>query len=373
MDRWDLLNHKPHPWRWAGDKGTSLLRIVGSCGQRLFGLEPAERLRRQKGTAQDPVLVAHASAVLSDAAIHWLIENPGQVLTTPAGTPAAVACAPAEVEGGERWIKGEAAPQSVNPTLLEPMFIRKLRRRDTLLVRRLDESPVATVERELFGTVYKGVTDLVTKYAWPVPAFWATKFCARLGIGPNPVTILGIALVAAVAYLWAEGQMIEGLVLAWLMTFLDTLDGKLARVTVRSTWLGNILDHATDIIHPPVWWACLAIGLERLQPAFGEAIWMAFGAILASYVLGRGIEELFKRRTGYNAYLWQPFDSAFRLIVSRRNVILLIMTAGFVSGTAVQAYLTVAAWTVLSVFVQLVRFIQAAIAARHRPIEPWLK
>jgi phosphatidylglycerophosphate synthase len=349
-----------------------LLRIVGSCGQRLFGLEPAERLRRQKGEAENPVLVAHAATVLSEPAVSWLVDNPGVVLTTPSGLPAAIACEPGDCDRAVQWIDGAPGAESLNPALIEPMFIRKLRRRDTLLVRRLDESPVASVERELFGTVYKGVTDIVTKYAWPVPAYWATKFCARLGIGPNLVTIVGIALVALVAWLWSNGQIAEGLALAWFMTFLDTVDGKLARVTVTSSWLGNILDHATDIIHPPIWWICLAVGLEGRFPDYSRSIWAACWAILGAYALGRAIEELFKRRTGYNAYLWRPFDSAFRLIVSRRNIILLILSFGAISGTLVVAFLTTAAWTLVSVAVQLVRFVQAVAAGRRGKVDTWL-
>jgi len=350
-----------------------LLRIVGSCGERLFGLEPAERLRRQAGSAEDPVIVGHGSTVLSDAAVDWLMENPGRTLTTPEGSPAAVACTPDEAETCADWLARGAAPDSVNPSLLPPMFIRKLRRRDTLLVRRLDETSRRVVERELFGAVYKGVTDLVTKYAWPVPAFWATKFCARAGIGPNLVTMLGMVCVAAVALLWAQGQLLQGLLLAWAMTFLDTVDGKLARVTVTSSWLGNLLDHGTDVLHPPLWWICLAIGLGKLQPDTGAAVWWGCWAILAGYVAGRLIEEQFKRRIGYNAFLWRPFDSAFRLIVARRNIILLILTAGLVVQQPVAAYLTAAAWTFLSVLVQLARLVQALSAARLGGTESWLK
>ena len=40
------------------------------------------------------------------------------------------------------------------------------------------------------------------------------------------------------------------------MTFLDTVDGKLARVTLTSSPFGNVLDHSLDLIHPPFWyWA----------------------------------------------------------------------------------------------------------------------
>ncbi len=49
--------------------------------------------------------------------------------------------------------------------------------------------------------------------------------------------------------------------MGWLMTFLDTVDGKLARVTVTSSRLGDVLDHGLDIIHPPLWYIAWGVGL----------------------------------------------------------------------------------------------------------------
>jgi phosphatidylglycerophosphate synthase len=200
-----------------------------------------------------------------------------------------------------------------------------------------------------------------------------TRLSARLGVAPNAITLAGIVAAGAVAALWAEGEIALGLLLAWLMTFLDTVDGKLARVTVTSSWLGNLLDHVTDFLHPPLWWVCLAIGLSAHDPFSEGQLWAACALILVGYVVGRLVEELFKRRIGYNAYLWRPFDSAFRLIVSRRNIILLIMTGGLLIGQATAAYLTAAAWTLVSVAVQVVRFAQACRAERRGAAETWLK
>ena len=48
---------------------------------------------------------------------------------------------------------------------------------------------------------------------------------------------------------------------AWLMTFLDTVDGKLARTTLTSSKWGDILDHGIDLIHPPFWYVAWAWAL----------------------------------------------------------------------------------------------------------------
>ena len=348
-----------------------MIEIVGSCERRIFGLAPAERLARQRGASPGPVLVADASAVLGDTTVGWLLENPGTIVTTPAGRPVAVAAAPDAVDAARAALAGTAQLPRINPATMDEMFVRKLRRRDRLLVRSVDEQPLPRVERELFDSVYKGVTDLVTKYAWPLPAFWVTRAAARLRIPPNAVTVVGILLMFLAAYLWLEAELWAGLAAAWGMTFLDTVDGKLARVTVTSSELGNLLDHVTDMIHPPLWWLCLAVGLAATSPA-GELVWASCWVIIGTYVVGRVLEKATKARLGYNPFLWQRFDSRFRLIVSRRNIILLLMTIGLVVGQPVAAFAACAVWSVVSVVVQAVRYAQAVRATRAGASESWL-
>jgi phosphatidylglycerophosphate synthase len=174
------------------------------------------------------------------------------------------------------------------------------------------------------------------------------------------------------AYYWVRGDLVTGMLLAWLMTFLDTVDGKLARVTVTSSKFGDKLDHWTDVVHPPIWWVCLAVGLAKHHSGAVLAISLAAGAILAGYVLGRIIEVIFKLKFGYNPYLWQRFDSAFRLIVSRRNIILLIMTAGLLVGAPVEAFIASAVWTAVSVVIQVARLVQAMRTAGDGELKSWL-
>ncbi|MDQ3245690.1 MAG: CDP-alcohol phosphatidyltransferase family protein [Pseudomonadota bacterium] len=351
-----------------------MLQIVGTCDQRLFGITPAERLRRQRGDLPGPVLVARADTVLSDPAVAWLMENKGTALLGASGGPVAVAVDAQDAEAAASALAvGDPHLKSLDPETVGDMFIRKLRRRDNLFVRNLSEQGSAQVEKQLFDSVYKGITDLVTKYVWPLPAFWVTRICGRLHLHPNAVTIVGMISMVAATILWVQGELVPGLLCAWLMTFLDTVDGKLARVTATSSKIGDLLDHVTDVIHPPIWWAALAsmlIHREGAPPPW--LIWDACIVILIGYVVGRVLESGFKARFGYNPYLWRPFDSAFRTVVSRRNIILLIMTVGVILGMPEEAFVGAAVWTLLSVLIQAVRFGQAIVACRGGPLPSWL-
>lgn len=321
----------------------------------------------------ETLIVADANAVIDDQAIQWLVDNPGTVLVTAAGDKLAIAIEAARLPLAVAAMEDGPAEFSVTtPAAIGEVYSRKLRRRSGLIAISLNELTEQDAERTLFNSVYKGVTDLVTKWAWPRPAFLVTRMAARWGVHPNHVSFVGLALTVLAGWLFFTSSMVAGLAAAWAMTFLDTVDGKLARVTVTSSKFGNWLDHGNDIIHPPLWWLCLAHGLALGQPESGREIWTACAIILACYVVARAIEVSFHLLFGFNAFLFRTFDTWFRLIVSRRNVLLLIMTLGGLFGEWVGAFAICAGWSLVSTAIQAIRIVQAWLAARKQPLKPCL-
>jgi len=240
-------------------------------------------------------------------------------------------------------------------------------------VLRIRAEDAGILERHLFDEAYKSVTDLVTKFVWPAPAYRVAQLCAGRGISPNAVTAVSLLLVLAVIWLFAEGRFVTGLVAAWLMTFLDTVDGKLARVTVTSSKIGHNFDHGIDLIHPPLWytaWACgLAGDSSRLSPSDPILV-----AIFAGYIAGRISERSFTRIiAGFSLYSWRPFDSFFRLITGRRNSNLLLLTGSTAWGRPDVGLEMVAVWTVVSTIVLGIRVAQAiASKSRKSTLQPWI-
>jgi phosphatidylglycerophosphate synthase len=155
------------------------------------------------------------------------------------------------------------------------------------------------------------------------------------------------------------------------MTFLDTVDGKLARVTLTSSKFGDILDHGIDLVHPPFWWWPWAVGCAAVgQPLEHGAL--VVGAIVAGYVLQRGEEAIFVARWGMHIHVWQRFDSLFRLVTARRNPNLVILTVFAAFGAPRAGLIAVAVWTVLSLVIHAVRIVQAFAASRRGPVVSWL-
>lgn len=226
------------------------------------------------------------------------------------------------------------------------------------------------IERVMYDATYKGITDIVTKYVWPVPAFFVTRWCAAARITPNTVTFVSFLCVLAATALFATGWYLPGLLAAWAMCFLDTVDGKLARVTLTSSRLGDVLDHGTDLLHPPFWWYAWYVGLGTpTLPHMDVAVWLVIGG----YVLGRAQEGLFLAAFRFEMFGWRPLDALSRLITARRNPNLLLLSAATLAGRPDIGLAAVAVWTLLCLAFHGVRIAQAfAARAAGRAVAPYL-
>ncbi|SDF88336.1 Phosphatidylglycerophosphate synthase [Limimonas halophila] len=361
---------------------------------RVWGFTPEARARRMLAkmgitavlnqgqawpTAGSVILLA-GDAVIDEALLEGLLESPGVAVTDGDGHEVLAAHVDAaQAPHAARWLGRRPPPDSAF-SVLSPRAVAKgyrgsLRKRTDPVCRRVAPGQAGSAERRLYDAAYKGVTDLVTKWVWPGPAFWATRACARLGITPNMVTLLSAVLVGLVIWLFWIGAFGWGLLAAWAMTFLDTVDGKLARVTLTSSAFGDVFDHVLDLVHPPIWYAAWGIGLTAAGASLpanwlAPAIWIIF----LGYIGGRLCEGYFLSRFGLEIHMWERFDSRFRLITARRNPNLLLLTAFWLAGRPDWGLLAVAAWHVASDGVHLVRIAQAeALRQRGTPVVSWLR
>lgn len=336
-------------------------RWIGSSPIRVWGLTPPERLRRslqRAGIADsaewggtvpvDETLLFLGDTIYDDDLVRALAHAPPCVVA--AGGRAVAALAPAHMaDEVAKALQAGYLPDlpEISPEQLTGPYRSNLRKRLKPVVLALTEANRRQAEDLLFGASYKGVTDAVTKYLWPLPAKAVTRWCAHLGIAPNAVTLVGLGL-AVLAFVWfLQGHLWAGLAAAWGMTFLDTVDGKLARVTLTSSKIGDVLDHGLDLIHPPFWWWAWWSGAGG-----GLA---ALVIVVAGYILLRLQEGLFIKAFGIELHIWKTFDSRFRLVTARRNPILVILTLGLLAGAPAAAFTFVAGWTLVSLAVHAIR------------------
>lgn len=367
-----------------------LALVVGDAPVRLWGLSSRQRIGRQLqrlgvGIVDTADAAAGACSVLVvDAG--WVYDEPlvaalvlaadGTLLVDEASGRAVAAKVDADQAAAIATALLQAADPAIpldrrTPATLASHYNNKLRKRETPYLLPLSAATLTSIEKRMFSGSYKGVTDVITKYVWPTPARHVTRWCAIVGITPNQVTFVSLLMVlAAMACFW-YGQFGWGLAAAWMMTFLDTVDGKLARVTMNSSKFGDVFDHGIDLIHPPFWyWAWIvglgAVGLPLAQTALILAI------VIGGYVAQRIEEGIFIKAFGIEMHIWRPFDSFFRLITARRNPNLLLLTLSVVAGRPDLGMVAVAIWTLLCFGVHALQIVQAALARRRGPLTSWL-
>jgi phosphatidylglycerophosphate synthase len=362
------------------------LETVGANPTRLWGLSMTERNHRigfkaGLGGSGAPVVLANASVAADPAWLRHVAAHPGMVLTL-SGVPA-IAHARDEHEAAllRDAMREGAPPREAERFTIEAfedgatLENRVLRKRERPFLMELRPDTRRAAERASYFGAYKGVTDLLTKYLWPEWALWLTRLAAWLGVSPNMVTAIGTVLCIAATVAFAFAHYWIGLGLGLVFMVLDTVDGKLARCTITSSKLGNVLDHGLDLVHPPFWWWFWATGLAHVGLALPDALfWWVEGAIIGGYVVQRAIEGAFIAWFGgIHIHVWERFDSWFRLITARRNPNMVILFVSVVVGRPDIGIVAVAIWTVASCLVHLVRLGQALVRKRKgEPVRSWL-
>ena len=371
--------------------------LVGRSSAQPFSQPPLERLRRMFGRVgvatilddgerwpeQGQVVLLRADHVFDDALARPLVERHDMVLLAPGSGRPVAATVPAATAAAARDLLSSATAtaadaetlglRAVSPESLGVSYRKNLRNNVPPYVLSTQDLPAAAIERHMFMASYKGLTDIVTKYVWPAPALVVTRWCAARGISPNAVTLVSFLCVVAATLLFWFGWFVSGLLFAWAMCFLDTVDGKLARVTLTSSSWGNVFDHGTDLVHPPFWWFAWYWGLGTLPFASLPGMQAAMLIVIAGYVLGRVEEGIFLWAFKFEMFTWRPIDAASRLVTARRNPNLIILSVFTLAGRPDVGLAAVAVWTVLCIGFHAVRIVQAFTQRwRGRPVASYL-
>ena len=375
------------------------VHIFNESSITLWGLTPRQRIRRvlkdvpalnfidDVSAVPDNhnVLLLRGDYLYDDRLLNYFVGTPARMLKIEGDKGQMVVAAhvtpPQAQPMKEAMINSAPGPDipGVQAETLETLslsFQERLRKVEQPFVLAMTPQNRRDLERRLFKWAYKGITDLVTKWAWPLPARWAVGQCVRFGLRPNHVTIVGLLLVILAGVLFAYGQFGWGLLAGWLMTFLDTVDGKLARVTVTSSRFGHYFDHIIDIVHPPIWYALWGAGLGTASLAgTGITVSQAAWAIFIAYTVGRLVEGSFQWTLGrFGIFCWRPLDAYFRLITARRNPNMIFLTLSLLGGRPDLGLLAVALWTIATTLFLMLRLALAGhVHHRQGPLRSWLK
>ena len=357
------------------------IEIVGTSKARIWGLNMVEwqtrTFRKAGATGQGEArILIDANTALSPNLVRALIASPNTALTNAEGQIVA-----AHSSGSSDVVGQTAAPglTLMDAPTLGGGYDKALRKMEPAYILDMRTEDPETVMRKQFASSYKGITDFVTKWFWPKPAYYVTRFCANLGLTPNQVTTVGFILCLTAFWAFWTGQWWLGFATGWMMTFLDTVDGKLARTTMTYSKWGNVYDHGIDLVHPPfwywAWWVGLGVTLSGQGLTRPEWVFTALIAILIGYVVDRIIEGIFLAQFGMHIHVWTRFNSALRFFIARRNPNTFIMMVGMILTVVnpmagVWAFGAIAAWTWICILLTTLSLIVAQFKAR--PLVSWM-
>ena len=377
--------------------------IIGQTTETLWSLTPETRLTRMalRGGAgavksieqlgpEEPALIIRADTVLEERLVRALLSQTGIILTALSHQTGKTIALAARVDGR---LAAEAVANIMQENSLDTSldgfsyadaeaiggaYDPILRKQAIPFAARLGDTPKTELEKLTFGASYKGATDFVTKYAWPAPARFATRWCAVAGFTPNQVTTLSLMLMFLALVGFWHGQWLWAIPIAWAMTFLDTVDGKLARVTMTSSKWGEVYDHGIDLIHPPFWWWAWYMGAYSAAEARGTEFLasydLALSVIIIGYVIQRIYEGAFLWIFKIEGHIWRPFDFWFRTITARRNPNLFILMISALVGSPEMGIIAVCIWVLASLGIHFIRISHAGVLKlKGRPVTSFLK
>ncbi|MBM3277347.1 MAG: CDP-alcohol phosphatidyltransferase family protein [Candidatus Handelsmanbacteria bacterium] len=302
--------------------------------------------------AAEPVLLLQGDLVGDDRLISHLVKaGPGAALAE--GEAALAYLSPQQARGlASHWgeevsLAGALAAAGLKPRrpaeldpyvpslrLTMPPYLRRVRRPEEL--RALDHL--------LYHRTFKEVIDAIARYGYYHLVRWTTRQLSRTALPPNLFTGLSILAIWAAIPCFALGELGVGALCAWLGVILDSVDGKLARLTLHLSEGMGRLEHLSATPGLGLWFLALGWHCSGGELLSDTPMALATWALLGAFVLDKVVSATFAKRQGRELFDYRPLDAAFHLVAARRNVSLLQLSAGALLGEPHLALVLMAAW-----------------------------
>jgi phosphatidylglycerophosphate synthase len=207
----------------------------------------------------------------------------------------------------------------------------------------------------LLDSTQKGALDIPAHFHAPIEKFAAWRL-ADTAVTPNQITGLTTLLAWIATWQFAVGNLLVGIGIALAVGVLDGVDGKLARLRIETSKVGE-LEHWLDFLYEWSWWVALAYHFSTsgaLPNAWG------FLGILAVAEVVDGLMKLSIIRTfGRTIDEMSSFDRSVRLVGGRRNIYVWILASWIIGGRPEFGFM-------------VIPWLEAGTALIHAIRAPWL-
>lgn len=233
-------------------------------------------------------------------------------------------------------------------------YMPNLRRTQEILWRPITRrSECRRAEDVLIGRTQKSVLDWPAEWIHPVFENFAVRILLSTFVTPNMVSIVTGIFGFWITWLFWQGQFGLGLAGAMIVGVLDGIDGKLARVKLLQSRVGEA-EHVLDKLVEYSWYLAIA---GALAAQTGEtAIW-ALAIIIIGFTFAEAfLGELYRRMSMRQLDDAGSFERRFRVIGARRNTIIWALVPFVLEGSLILGFWVMALYAFATFWVVMIRF-----------------
>ncbi|MBT4612248.1 MAG: CDP-alcohol phosphatidyltransferase family protein [Gemmatimonadetes bacterium] len=224
------------------------------------------------------------------------------------------------------------------------------------MIRVSDATQLRDADHLLYRRTFKGVIDAIARYGYYHLVRFLTRALSRTTLSPNLFTVLSIAGIWLAIPLFATGHLALGCVSAWAGVLLDSIDGKLARLTLNLSDAMGTIEHLSAMPGLGLWFVALGWHFTDGRLLTPSVEMIACWTTLAAFLIDKVISGAFRQHFSRELFDARPLDALFHLVAVRRNMHLLILTIGVVLGTPQTALVAMAVGMLMTLGVHISRF-----------------
>ncbi len=242
-------------------------------------------------------------------------------------------------------------------------YIPSLRITAVPMLRSLEQQEsIRALENEMYEDTFKGSMDIIATYIYRIPVRGLVRWLAPTRVTPNHITALSVLCSFLAIPLFVMGWFLAGLLVAFTFIICDSLDGKLARLTIRLSDTAGHVDHITS----PLFEACYYLGWGwyftggTFSGTPGIVSWLLFSFFGFDRIVTSAFGQIYRR----SLLDYKPLDARFHLIAARRNTNLFMMLLGCIVQQQLGAMYVITVWMGLTMLWHIARFAVHAVRGR---------
>lgn len=191
------------------------------------------------------------------------------------------------------------------------------------------EEDLIIAKEMIIENASKNPSDALAYYVHKPIENKLVSFISNFNITPNQLTIITNILAYTVTALFFFGYLLPASILTFVVGIADGLDGKLARVKLKTSKLGS-LEHSFDLLFEFSWFIALSWYLFRSTGSNTSLILCIFIILFIAFY--RHVYDQFRRAMGKSLDDAGNFERIFRRVAGRRNLYNIPILVGILLG-----------------------------------------